>query len=130
MTQAGQGMLSRLEDLPGYDIQVVLDVETLTISGDQRVVYTNRHTAPLTEVYFNLYANARRFGGQMTVTDVTGNGNDGTLRSGFRFADGAIAMVPVQAGPRSERISPNRFEPTTTSKCSGMRTKFAVRMSI
>jgi hypothetical protein len=45
-------------------------------------------------------------------------------------ADGAMPMVPVQAGPRSERMSPNRFEPTTTSNQSGCSTKFAVRMSM
>ena len=49
---------------------------------------------------------------------------------GRMFPDGAMPMVPVQAGPRSERISPNRFEPTTTSNQSGCSTKFAVRISM
>jgi hypothetical protein len=35
------------------------------------------------------------------------------------LADGAMPMVPVQAGPRSERMSPNRLEATTTSNQSG-----------
>jgi hypothetical protein len=39
-------------------------------------------------------------------------------------------MVPVAAGPRSERISPKRLEPTTTSNQSGCSTKFAHRMSM
>ena len=39
-------------------------------------------------------------------------------------------MVPVVAGPRSDRMSPNRLEPTTTSNQSGLRTKWAARMSI
>src|SRR5687767_2177117 len=46
------------------------------------------------------------------------------------FADGAMPMVPVAAGPRSERMSPNRFEPTTTSNQSGCMTKCAHRMSM
>ncbi|HEX6632442.1 MAG TPA: isocitrate/isopropylmalate family dehydrogenase, partial [Usitatibacter sp.] len=37
---------------------------------------------------------------------------------------------PVHAGPRSERMSPKRLEPTTTSNQSGCWTKFAVRMSM
>ena len=41
-----------------------------------------------------------------------------------------MAIVPVQAGPRSERMSPNRLEATTTSNRSGFWTKCAVRMSI
>ena len=44
--------------------------------------------------------------------------------------DGAMPIVPVQAGPRSERMSPNRFEATTTSNQSGLSTKCAVRMSM
>src|SRR5258707_9143942 len=43
----------------------------------------------------------------------TGSNIEGNSRAGFRFADGAMPMVPAQAGPRSERMSPNRFEPTT-----------------
>ena len=38
---------------------------------------------------------------------------------GLMFADGAMPIVPQTAGPRSDRMSPNRFEPTTTSKRSG-----------
>ena len=38
----------------------------------------------------------------------TGSNIDGCSRAGLRFADGAIAMVPVHAGPRSDRISPKQ----------------------
>src|SRR5207253_1630137 len=55
----------------------------------------------------------------------TGSNIEGYSRSGLRLADGAIPMVPVTAGPRSERMSPNRFDPTTTSKRSGRCTKCA-----
>ena len=50
----------------------------------------------------------------------TGSNTEGNLRSGLMLPEGAMAIVPVQAGPRSERISPNRFEATTTSNQSGM----------
>ena len=43
---------------------------------------------------------------------------------------GAMPMVPVQAGPRSDRMSPNRFDATTTSKRSGLSTNSADRMSM
>ncbi len=46
------------------------------------------------------------------------------------LALGAIPMVPVHAGPRSERMSPNRLLATTTSNQSGWSTKLAVRMSM
>ena len=56
--------------------------------------------------------------------------SDVLLPSGFRFALGAIPMVPVHAGPKSLRMSPNKLLATTTSKKSGRCTKCAVKMSI
>ena len=38
--------------------------------------------------------------------------------------------APDIAGPRSDRISPNRLEPTITSNQCGLRTRCAVRMSM
>ena len=52
------------------------------------------------------------------------------IPSGLMLPEGAMPMVPVQAGPRSDRMSPNRLEPTTTSNQSGCSTKFAVRISM
>ena len=60
----------------------------------------------------------------------TGSNSEGNLRSGFRLPDGARPIVPVQAGPRSDRMSPNRLVATTTSKRSGLSTKRAQRMSM
>src|SRR5690349_4331434 len=60
----------------------------------------------------------------------TGSNSEGKLRSGFRLADGAMPIVPVQAGPRSDRMSPNRLDATTTSKRSGDSTKRAHRISM
>src|SRR5580704_5369199 len=49
----------------------------------------------------------------------TGSNIEGNSFSGFRFAEGAIPMEPTTAGPRSDRMSPKRLEPTTTSNQSG-----------
>src|SRR2546426_8292553 len=57
----------------------------------------------------------------------TGSKSDGNTRSGLMLPEGAMAIVPVQAGPRSERMSPKRLEATTTSNQSGCCTKCAVR---
>ena len=53
----------------------------------------------------------------------TGSKRDGKFLSGLIFADGAIPIVPVVAGPRSDKISPKRFEPTTTLNLPGLSTK-------
>src|SRR5215208_5442777 len=45
------------------------------------------------------------------------------------FPEGAIPIVPVHAGPKSERMSPNRLETTTSNEC-GCNTKCADRISI
>src|SRR5262249_16765216 len=60
----------------------------------------------------------------------TGSNSDGNARSGVMLPDGAMAMVPVHAGPRSDRMSPKRLEATTTSNQSGCCTKGALRMSM
>ena len=60
----------------------------------------------------------------------TGSNIEGNLRSGLMLPDGATPIEPVSAGPRSDRMSPNRLEPTTTSNQSGLRTKCAVRISM
>ena len=46
------------------------------------------------------------------------------------FPDGTIPMVPVQAGPKSDKISPNQLASTTTSNHSGVKTNLAVKISI
>lgn len=81
-----QPLLDQLGGLPGYTIQAQLDLDALTISGRQRVVYTNRCDVPLTEVYFNLYPNAPRFGESMQVSGLTLNGQpvEGLYEKGRR----------------------------------------------
>src|SRR5256885_2657507 len=55
---------------------------------------------------------------------------DGHSFSGLMLPPGASPMEPARAGPRSERMSPKRFEATTTSNQSGCCTKWAARMSM
>src|SRR5215471_20498959 len=60
----------------------------------------------------------------------TGSNIEGNWRSGLMLAPGAMAMVPVVAGPRSDRMSPKRLEPTITSNQVGLRTRCAARISM
>jgi hypothetical protein len=59
----------------------------------------------------------------------TGSNIEGNSLSGLRFALGAMPMLPITAAPRSVRMSPNRFEATTTSKRPGSRTNCAASAS-
>src|SRR5580692_1298783 len=60
----------------------------------------------------------------------TGSNMEGNCRSGLRLAAGAKPIEPTTAAARSDKMSPNRFEATTTSNQSGLRTKWAARMSM
>src|SRR5215211_7997757 len=60
----------------------------------------------------------------------TGSNIEGYSPSGFRLAEGAIPMLPATAAPRSLRMSPKRFEPTTTSRLAGLSTNAAARASM
>ncbi len=60
----------------------------------------------------------------------TGSNIDGYVPSGLILVEGTMPMEPATAGPRTERISPNRLDATTTSTQPGCSTKCAVMMSI
>ena len=60
----------------------------------------------------------------------TGSNKDGKSFSGLIFPEGATPIVPVHAGPKSDKISPKRFDPTTTLNFSGFKTKWAHKMSM
>ena len=71
-----------------------------------------------------------RFPAMSGAEPCTGSKSDGNSRSGFMLADGAMPIVPAVAGPRSERMSPNRLEATITSKRCGFSTIWIVRPSM
>ncbi len=99
MNQAGQSMLERLTDLPGYDIQATLDMDALTLQGRQQVAFTNRYTVTLNEIYFNLYANAPRFGGSMDIESVAVNGQPAVVDyQKERRALRVLLDVPLEPG--------------------------------
>ena len=60
----------------------------------------------------------------------TGSKMDGAVRSGLMLPDAAMPIVPAVAGPRSEMMSPKRFDATITSKRSGLSTIWMVRPSM
>ena len=59
----------------------------------------------------------------------TGSNIEGWRRVGSMFALGGMPRLPCSAPPRSVRMSPKRFEPTTTSRLSGAVMNRAARAS-
>jgi hypothetical protein len=89
------GDVDAIPDATRYFIQVMLDPdEPDTLTGVQRVRYTNTEDVPLEAVYFRLYPNLPGYGGSMTVDKVTLDGAqvETTLEEG----DSAL-RIPLDA---------------------------------
>jgi len=60
--------------LPRYEISVTLDVDTLSLGGSEKVLFTNRSDNDLLEICFRLYPNLLQSGNPLSVSSVTANG--------------------------------------------------------
>lgn len=66
--------ITQLDDPTEYHIDLVVDVETLTLTGSQRLLYTNNETVELSEIYFRLFPNTPGHGGRLSVERILVNG--------------------------------------------------------
>lgn len=66
--------VSLLPDAPRYDIDLAVHLDSVTVVGQERVVYTNTETVPLDAIYLRLFPNTPGYGGEMRVTDIALNG--------------------------------------------------------
>jgi hypothetical protein len=57
-----------------YTLTLTYAANPPTLTGSQEVVYFNRQTVPLNEIYFRLFANYLDYGAKITVTHVSVNG--------------------------------------------------------
>jgi len=72
MIPSARGELARLSNLPVYRIDVMIDPDTLTLYGRQRVHFVNTSPDSLKDIVFRLYANSRAIygGGKLLPTQV------------------------------------------------------------
>ena len=64
--------VASLQHFPCYDIQVRVNMSSLSLAGTEWVTFTNREGVPLSEIYFRLYPQAKVvYGGTMRVTRAT-----------------------------------------------------------
>jgi len=68
------GDLDRAGEWNRYTISAVIDPQTRTISGRERIEYTNRDSVALDRLYFHLYPNLRDFAGSLAVSALTVDG--------------------------------------------------------
>jgi hypothetical protein len=67
MTNAAVSDLVSLDRLTRYEIDLGIDLDSLTLSGTQQTRYTNNEDVPLEELYFNLFPNSARFAAAMDI---------------------------------------------------------------
>jgi len=99
-----EGERGSLDDLPGatvYHIDLQIPDDFLVLQGHQEVLYTNRETEPLEEVYFRLFPNTG--GGKLSVAAVQVDGQEVVAEN--RFEDSAYYVpLPTPLDP-GERVS-------------------------
>ncbi len=67
MTEAGRSDVAEFPNLTRYDIDLTIDMDSMSLTGKQHTRYTNNETIELEELYFNLYPNCSRFAASMDI---------------------------------------------------------------
>jgi aminopeptidase N len=83
--------IAQLDDPTQYHIDLVADMETLTLTGSQRVLYTNNETDTLGEIYFRLFPNTPEYGGWLSVERITVNGQQREVT--YELSDTAVKVL-------------------------------------
>lgn len=52
------GINIEVENIPLYKIDAVFDEDTMTLKGEERIIYRNNHNKSMEQIYFHLYPNA------------------------------------------------------------------------
>jgi hypothetical protein len=68
--------IAQLDDPTQYHMDLVVDMEALTLTGSQRLLYTNNETVELSEIYFRLFPNTPDHGGHLSVERIIVNGQE------------------------------------------------------
>lgn len=110
MQPEAQEQLSRLAQLPRYDIRVTIDpAAEAEVVGSEQVVLHHEGPDELTELYFRLYPNQMRYGGVMSVGGVSVNGQT----AAFNYASDNTAVhiaLPQSLPPGSSAAVDLTFE--------------------
>ena len=100
MIPAARGDIARLGDLNQYQISVTIDPQALTLTASERVIYTNRATVPLNELYFATFPNAPANGGNLRVSRATVDGQE--RPTSLEVSDTALKL------PLAQPLAPGR----------------------
>jgi hypothetical protein len=90
LVQSGEAALDSLQKASVYHMDLTIDPSLQTIGGRLQVRYTNRESAALTEIYFQLFPNS--VGGSITISEVR---LDGRLVEAAVISGGMTLRVPL-----------------------------------
>ncbi len=62
--------LDLFPDATRYELELTVSLDALTVTGRERISYTNAEAVPLDAIYLRLFPNTPGYGGEMKVTDV------------------------------------------------------------
>jgi len=90
------GFRDDLDQLPNatrYRLDLDLDMERATVSGDQEISYTNTESVELESIYLRLFPNTSGYGGEMSIVSVE---VDGRPIAPERALQGSALRVPLR----------------------------------
>ena len=89
LVRSGQ---ASLPNATRYQVDLSLNLEQATLSGHQQISYTNTETVPLDALYLRLFPNTAGYGGQMSVSRLS---VDGERVEPQRELDGSALRLPL-----------------------------------
>jgi aminopeptidase N len=90
MIPQAQADVDRLDSPTRYFIDLAVDVENLTLTGSERLLYTNNETVDLEEIYLRLFPNTPGYGGVMEIERVIVNGQEAQMT--YELNDSALKI--------------------------------------
>jgi len=91
LVASAQSVLPDMSDASTYRIEFIVQEDLVHIQGHEEVSYTNRETAPLTEIQFRLFPNL--LGGKMEVSKVLVN--ESSVTPSYGLAN-SLMIVPLE----------------------------------
>lgn len=122
LVSSQQGVLDQLPGATVYHIDLVIDPDYTRLQGEEEVLYTNRESEPLEEVYFQLFPNMEGGSSEITTLLVDGSTIE-PVYEGIRSALKVPLTVPLAVG-QAVKIKMN-FEVSVPTQTAGNYGLFA-----
>ncbi len=100
MIPKARGDVYTLDDPTYYFIELTIDRESLTLTGSERILYTNNEGVALRELYLRLFPNTPAYGGATEISRLTIDGKEAEV---IYELEGSAVKIPL-----TEPLEPDR----------------------